>query len=270
MGDINKKQDLKSAGTHVGTAGVDAARRSAEPSHSGDQAAVDTMPREAEAVQRSEHGVSEAMQRGAQAARDAAQRTAEAIKQNGRAAGEAMRKGSDITAEAARQRTQAGAEAVRQINDVTTDTVRETLRRSAEAMAEGQRQIAQETAQAYEEASRKLALTARSTSDDVSRLFTLPKAAEGGLRDMQQGVTDLVEGIVQTNLRATQELFRLSSPVVLIELQQRFVREYLDTLMQGTVSLVRAVHHTAGQTLRPLEEHVEQRQQAQRHQAAAE
>jgi hypothetical protein len=30
------------------------------------------------------------------------------------------------------------------------------------------------------------------------------------LRDFQQGVAGLIEGVVQTNLRAAQELFRLA------------------------------------------------------------
>jgi len=67
---------------------------------------------------------------------------------------------------------------------------------------------------------------------------------------------------VQTNLRATQELFRLTNPTAIIEMQQRFVREHLDTVMQSTATLVRAVRCTANETLHPLEAQVAQRQQA--------
>ena len=76
---------------------------------------------------------------------------------------------------------------------------------------------------------------------------------------------------MQTNLRATQELFRLINPVAAIEMQQRFVREYLDTVTQGTTILVRAVRRTADEALHPLEAQVAQRQQAHRgHRTAAE
>ena len=34
----------------------------------------------------------------------------------------------------------------------------------------------------------------------------------------------LFEGVVQTNLRAAQELFRLANPAPIVELQQRFAR----------------------------------------------
>jgi len=71
---------------------------------------------------------------------------------------------------------------------------------------------------------------------------------------------------VRTNLRATQELFQLANPSAYIELQQRFVREYLDTLMQGTATLVRATRRTADETLRPLEQQIEQRRQANQNQ----
>ena len=142
----------------------------------------------------------------------------------------------------------------------------ETARRSAQAVAEGQRQIAQDAAQTFEQVSQKLAQAVQGTSQDVQRFFVLPQAAEGGLRDVQQAMAGLVEGVVQTNLRAVQELSRLSNPAAVVELQQRFVREYLDTLMQGTATLVRAVRRTADETLRPLEEQVQQVQQ--RRQAA--
>ena len=183
----------------------------------------------------------------------------EAAQQGGRAAAEAVRRGADVTADLARQGAQVGVEAVRRVGEGATETVR----RSAQAVADGQRQIAQDAAQTFEQVSRRMAEAARGTSEDVSRFFVLPNAAEGGLRDTQQAMAGLVEGVVQANLRATQELLRLSNPAAVVELQQRFVREYLDTLMAGTATLVRAVRRTADETLRPLEEQVQQRQQTQ-------
>ena len=114
----------------------------------------------------------------------------------------------------------------------------------------------------------------RGTTEDVRTLFVLPNAAHGGLEDVQQSVTGLVEGIVETDLRATQELVRLANPSPLVELQQRFVREYLDVVLESSATLVRAVRRTAEQTLGPIEQQIEQRRQAnrsgQRYQNAAE
>ncbi len=192
------------------------------------------------------------------AANEASRQGAEAMQQGGRATAEAVRQGADATANLARQGTQAGVEAMRR----ASETANETVRRTTQVVAEGQRQIAQEAAQTFQEVSRKVAQVAQGTSEEVRRLATLPHAAEGGLHDMRQGMAGLVEGVMQTNLRATQELFRLANPVAVVELQQRFAREYMDTVMQNTVTLLRAVRRTADETLRPLEVQVGQRQQA--------
>jgi hypothetical protein len=185
---------------------------------------------------------------------------ATAMQQSGHVTNEAVRRGVEATAEMTRQGTQAGMEATRRAGEAANETVR----RSTQAVAEGQRQIAQEAAQTFQEVSRKVAQVAHGTSEEVRRLATLPHAAQGGLRDLQQGMAGLIEGVVQTNLRATQELFRLTNPTAIIELQQRFAREYVDTVMQNTVTLVRAVRRTADETLHPLEAQVAQRQQAHR------
>jgi hypothetical protein len=81
--------------------------------------------------------------------------------------------------------------------------------------------------------------------------------------------------VAQTNLRVAQELFRLANPAPIVELQQRFVREYTDTLVRNSATLVRAVRRTADETLRPLEEQLGQQrgganQNDARYQTAAE
>ena len=179
---------------------------------------------------------------------------AESVQQVGRATGDALRQGADSAADIARRNTDAGAEAMRRAGEAAS----ETARRGGQAVAESQRQIVQDAAERFEEVSRKIAQAAQGTTENVRRLFTLPNAAEGGLRDIQQGVVGLVEGVVQTNLRVAQELFRLSNPAPIVELQQRFVREYTDTLVRNSATLVRAVRRTADETLRPLEEQLAQ------------
>lgn len=205
------------------------------------------------------------------AAADAAARQgAEALQQGGRATSDAMRHGAEASADVARRGSEAGADAMRRAGE----TASETTRRGAQAVVESQRQIVQDAAQRFEEVSRKIAQATQGTTENVRRLMSLPNAAEGGLRDLQQGVTGLFEGMVQTNLRVAQEMFRLSNPAPIVEMQQRFVREYTDTLMQNSATLVRAMRRTADETLRPLEEQIEQRGKANgndaRYQNAAE
>jgi hypothetical protein len=207
---------------------------------------------------------SAARQQGAEAIRQGAQ----AAQQGGQAASEALRRAGDVTAEAAQGSGRAGAEAVQRAGDVAS----ETMRRGAETFAESQRQVIQKAAQQFEEVSRKVAQAAQGTTEDLRTFLTLPHAAKGGLQDLQQGVTGLIEGVVRTNLQATQELLQLANPSAFVELQQRFVREYLDMLMQNTATIVHAIRRTADETLRPLEQQIVQRQanQSQRYQHAAE
>jgi hypothetical protein len=95
----------------------------------------------------------------------------------------------------------------------------------------------------------------------LPRLPALPNAAERGMRDLQQGVTCLFEGVVRTNLRVAQEVFRLANPTPSVELQQRFAREYTETLLRNGAVLVRAVRRTADEALRRLERQIERQQQ---------
>ena len=188
----------------------------------------------------------------------AAGESVEAVKQNGKIAGEATHRTAEAVASASQESAQASVEALR----LTTERTSETMRRTAKVVVEGHRQIAQEAAKKLEDASHKMAHAAQDTSESVRKLMTLPRAAEGGLNDLRQSMAGLVDGVVQTNMRAAQELFRLANPAAMVEMQQRFIREYMDALMQGTATLVRAVRRTADETLPPLEAQIEQRQQA--------
>jgi hypothetical protein len=191
---------------------------------------------------------------------EAVRRGTEAVEQGGRATSEVLRRGAEVSAEAARRGGEAGAEAMQRAGTAAS----ENFRRGTQAVAESQQQIVQDAAEKFEEVSRKVAQAVRGTTEDLRTLTVLPNAAKGGLQDLHQSVTGLVEGVVRTNLRATQELFRLVNPSPFVELQQRFVSEYVNAVMEGSATLVRATRRTAEETLRPLEQQIEQRQQASR------
>ena len=117
-------------------------------------------------------------------------------------------------------------------------------------------------AEQFEQLSRKVAQAVQGSSEDVRSLMVLPSAASGGLQDLQQGVTGLIEGIIHTNLQATQEFFRLTNPGAYVELQHRLLRQFLDALIENSANLVRAVRRTADETLAPLEQQLQQRRSA--------
>ena len=203
---------------------------------------------------------------GAEAVRAGAQ----AVQQGGQSGAEALRRTAEVTAEATRRGGEAGAQAAQRAGAAAGETVQ----RSAEAFADSQREFVQQAAERFQDVSQKVAEAAQANAENLRALMVLPNSAQGGLQDLQQSVTGLVEGVVRTNLRAAQQLFQLAHPGAYIELQQRFAREYLDALMQGTATFVRATRRTAEETLRPLEQQIEQRRQqanqGQRYQHAAE
>ena len=95
---------------------------------------------------------------------------------------------------------------------------------------------------------------AQGTAENARCSAALPSTAEGGPRGLQQSMTGLFEGMVQTNLHMAQGLFRLTDPGPAVEMQQRFAREYTDALLRNSAALARAVRRTADDALRPLEE----------------
>jgi hypothetical protein len=198
----------------------------------------------------------------AQAAKDNARAAADAAQQGGHATADALRQNAETGADVARRGSEAGSQAMRRAGDMANDTAR----RGTQAVVESQRRIAQDAAERFEEVSRKVADAARGTTENMRQLMALPNAAKGGLRDMQQGAAGLVEGMARTNLRAMQELFRLANPAPFVELQQRFAREYTDTMLRNGATLARAVRRTADETLRPLEEQIQRQQREQANQ----
>jgi len=189
---------------------------------------------------------------------EATRQGAQAAQQGSQVTNAVLRRAGEMAAETTQRGAQAGSDAMQRAGGATG----EAMRAGMEALADTQRQFAQTAARQFEEISRKLAQSAQSTTEDMRAFIALPTAAKEGMQDLQQSMTGLVEGVVRTNLRATQELFQLANPSAFVELQQRFVREYLDVLMQGTATLVQATRRTADETLRPLEQQIEQRQRA--------
>jgi CBS domain-containing protein len=190
-----------------------------------------------------------------QGGREGARIGADVAEQGAEATREGLRRGSEATAESLRRGGEAGARSTWQ----GTEAAAEGLRRTGHSIAAGERQFAQEAADRFEELGRRMAMAVQETTEGLRTWMTMPNLATGGLQDVQQGLASLVEGVVRTNLRATQELFRLADPGAVVELQRRFAREYFDVLMAGSASFVRAARRTADQALQPLEQQIERR-----------
>jgi CBS domain-containing protein len=180
--------------------------------------------------------------------------------------GEAARSTAQQVGGALRQGGAVGDEALRTTARVGTDTAR----RSADALADGYRQLLEEAAQRLEQIGRGVAQAAQETTSDLRSFVAVPGAATESLRNLQDSVASLVSGVVQSNVRTTQEFFRIADPAALFDLQHRFVREYLDTLMQGTRSFMQITRQAAEQTLHPIEAQIERHQQDRAHRSGQE
>ena len=168
---------------------------------------------------------------------------------------EAGRTGS----ETARMTDAAAAETMRHLGDAAG----ETARSGAHRMAKAQDEMAQDAAKQFEQTVSGMAQVVQDSSQDWHTFMQLPSLASGSLQEISANITTVVERVVQTNLRATQELFRMAGPTAMAELQQRFIRDYLDALLEGSTAIARAVRQSAEQTLEPLEQRMAQHQQGQ-------
>jgi CBS domain-containing protein len=183
-----------------------------------------------------------------------------------RAGAAQMRQGAEAGAEAGQRGGQAAATAMRAASETGTEAMQrggeamdEMARSGTQTLAEGGRQIAEGAAHDMEESVERTAEAIRCMAHDISRLMMMPRTAGGGLQDMQDAMNQLMNGVMRTNLRITQEMFRRTNPGAVVELQGSFMREYLEAMVEGGATMLRATRRTADEALRPLEEQMERR-----------
>ncbi len=187
-----------------------------------------------------------AIRNAAHSATDQAQRNAANLEQAGRTTGEMMQRSGEATGQTLRHFGAAAAE---------------STRRSTQEYADAQQEFVQGTARHLEDTVSRLTQVIQEFAQEWRTVMQLPNLAGGGFQEIQHSLNVAVERVIRINLHATQELFRMANPVSVAELQQRFFRDYLDALLEGSTAIVRAVRHSAEKTLQPLEEQMAERQQ---------
>ena len=192
----------------------------------------------------------------------ATQQTAGAIQEGAERMAEAGHAGSDV----AQRTATAGAETIRHLGD----TAGETVRRGSQRVTDMQQKFAHDVANDFEQGVSRVAQVLQETAHDWRALMQLPGLGDGRLQDVAVNVTKAIERVVEVNLRATEQFFRTSGPVAMLELQHRFAQQYLHALLEGSTTVVRAVRQTAEQTLQPLERHISEREHQQQHQNGGE
>src|SRR5690348_180107 len=199
-----------------------------------------------------------AQERGRAAITSAAQRTTGAVEEGAGRLADAGHSAADIT-----ERTSAaGAETVRHPGDAAG----ETARRGSQQIAGMQQKFAHGVANDFDQGVSRMAQALHETAQDWQTLMQLPGLGGGRLQDVALSVSNAVERVMEVNLRATEQLFRMSGPVALLEQQHRFAQQYLHSLLEGSTAVVRSIRQTAEQTLQPLEQYVSEREQQQKRQ----
>jgi CBS domain-containing protein len=181
--------------------------------------------------------------RARQRVEGAIDKTTEAASEASRSGARTMQRGMHIAGEAAERGMEAAGEAAQ---------------RGMQAANEGAREFIESTAgpSRVGEMSKRMAKAAEQTTEDLRTLMTIPGFG-GGMQDMQHAMTSMLNRVVQANVRAGQEVFRLANPGAIVELQQRFVQQYLSGLIEGSAEILRASRQLADEGLRPIEERLQ-------------
>ncbi|WP_235907858.1 CBS domain-containing protein [Siccirubricoccus phaeus] len=201
----------------------------------------------AEAVRnRGRGGVAEQAAGAVQAAGQGAAQEAEQAVQRGSAG---LRESTEVGAEALRRTAEAGR--------LGGAAVADGAGRALNTAAAGQRSAMHHVASEMQQAGSGLAAMAEEAAQGLRHLMAVPDGR--GLQDSRRAMQQIMEGVVASHLRLTQELMRRSGPGAMVELQHRFVRDYFGALAEGGAVLLRAARQMAEDSLAPLEREVQRR-----------
>jgi CBS domain-containing protein len=174
-----------------------------------------------------------------------------------------MESAADRTTEAASEAAGAAYRAGGRTMERGAHIAGEAAQRGMEAAGEGAREFIESTAGQVGDMGQRMARAAEQTTEDLRTLMTIPvfggAGFGSGMQEMQHAMTNMMNRLAQINLRASQEVFRVASLGVLVEMQQRFVHHYVDGLMEGSAEFLRASRQLAEEGLRPLENRLQQK-----------
>jgi hypothetical protein len=145
----------------------------------------------------------------------------------------------EAAAEVSREVADAGAKAAQRSLRVVEASA-DIARSASDATAQSTRQVAEMGTHQAERAVSTMAETTRAASQSVEPLirgFTafseIPGTSLTLAQDVGQVWADLVKKNLETGARASQEMFRLTSPQQVVQAQSRFAAEVLQTWMEA-------------------------------------
>lgn len=190
--------------------------------------------------------IADTTQRGGAAAHQASQASAEVLRRTARSTAEAIGRGAE-----------AGAQALHRVNEGIEDGTREEILLGTE----WQQRLFRTAAEQWERTAQTMAKAFQHTADDMQALIPTWFQTDGtreSVQEWHQGISSIVRAVIESNVKAAQEVFRAADPTPVIRLQRRLARTYVEAVLQGSTTLVRTTQLAAERTLRPLEEQIEQ------------
>lgn len=171
--------------------------------------------------------------------------------------GAAARTGAEAEAGALRETGQTVGRTMQETARATQrgiDTGGQVVRRGIEDVGQSAQSLAEASADQFTRMGEMMADAARDAAESAHMMVTFSNFTNEGLRGMQEATSHLLQRVVQTNVRAMQELAQQTSFSEVASRQQHFIREYLQTMVQGSAELVRAAQELANEAVRPLEQ----------------
>jgi len=154
-------------------------------------------------------------------------------------AGGEARKIQEAAAGAASEATDAGAKAAQRTLRVVEASA-DIAKSAGDAATESTRQVAEMGARQAEQAVSTIAGTTRAAAQSVQPLIRsfsafseMPGTSLELAKDVSLVWSDLVKRNFETSARASQQMFRLTSPQQVVEAQSRFAAEVLQTWMEA-------------------------------------
>jgi Hemerythrin HHE cation binding domain/Phasin protein len=145
----------------------------------------------------------------------------------------------EAAAEVSREVADAGAKAAQRSLRVVEASA-DIARSASDATAQSTRQVAEMGTRQAERAVSTMAETTRAASQSVEPLirgFTafseIPGTSLTLAQDVGQVWSDLVKKNLETSARASQEMFRMTSPQQVVQAQSRFAAEFMQTWMDA-------------------------------------
>ena len=98
--------------------------------------------------------------------------------------------------------------------------------------------------------------TAQLTAEDMQAIATCSSIAAGGMGEMRHAWMDWLSRSLRVGARASEQLLRCTTIEQLADIQRNFLKESLDSLLEGSAQMLRISSRITEDAARPIEDRV--------------